>query len=153
VFGENSAAVLGLMLAITALGLAALTGDGRWDGVGGIGIGVVLVAVAVFLAVEVSSLLLGEAAAPEIAEAARAVASEMPALEKVLNVITMQQGPGEVLVHVKVGFVPSLSIEEACRQINDFEARLRQARPEIRWVFVEPDIPRPGRAAPVANVR
>jgi cation diffusion facilitator family transporter len=143
VFAENSAAVLGLSLAIGALGLAAVTHDGRWDGIGGIAIGLVLVGVAVFLAVEVSSLLLGEAAAPEIAEAARATARQLPALERVLNVVTMQQGPGEVLVHVKVAFVPTLSIEEACRHINDFEARLRQARPEIRWVFVEPDIPLP----------
>jgi cation diffusion facilitator family transporter len=143
IFGENSAAVLGLALAIAALSLSALTGDGRWDGAGGIGIGLVLVGVAIFLAIEVSSLLLGEAAAPEIAEAARATAQELPALDRVLNVVTMQQGPGEVLVHVKVAFVPTLSIEEACRQINDFEARLRKARPEIRWVFVEPDIPFP----------
>jgi cation diffusion facilitator family transporter len=143
IFGENSAAVLGLTLAIAALSLSAVTGDGRWDGAGGIGIGLVLVGVAIFLAIEVSSLLLGEAAAPEIAEAARATAQELPALDRVLNVVTMQQGPGEVLVHVKVAFVPTLSIEEACRQINDFEARLRKARPEIRWVFVEPDIPFP----------
>jgi cation diffusion facilitator family transporter len=143
IFAENSAAVLGLTLAIAALALAAVTHDGRWDGVGGIGIGLVLVGVAIFLAIEVSSLLLGESAAPEIAEAARATAREMPALDRVLNVVTMQQGPGEVLVHVKVAFVPTLSIEEACRQINDFEARLRAARPEIRWVFVEPDIPFP----------
>jgi divalent metal cation (Fe/Co/Zn/Cd) transporter len=151
VFAENSAAVLGLLLAITALSLAAVTHDGRWDGIGGIGIGVVLVAVAVFLAVEVSSLLLGEAAAPEITEAARSVASALPALERVLNVMTMQQGPGEVLVHVKLAFVPTLSIEEACLQINDFEARLRKLRPEIRWVFVEPDIPRPAAATAGAS--
>jgi cation diffusion facilitator family transporter len=151
VFAENSAAVLGLTLAIAALGLAATTHDGRWDGVGGIAIGLVLVGVAIFLAVEISSLLLGEAAAPEIAEAVRATALEMPALDRVLNVVTMQQGPGEVLVHVKLSFVPTLSIEEACRQINDFEARLRQGRPEIRWVFVEPDIPLPGTEAPAAR--
>jgi cation diffusion facilitator family transporter len=153
VFGENSAAVLGLVLAIASLLAAALTGDGRWDGVGSIGIGVVLLAVAVFLAVEVSSLLLGEAAAPEIAEAARAAAGELPGLDRVLNVMTMQQGPGEVLVHVKVSFVPTLSIEDACRQINDFEARLRQARPEIRWVFVEPDIPVFGRELSPARTK
>jgi cation diffusion facilitator family transporter len=150
IFGENAAAVLGLTLAILALGLAAVTHDGRWDGAGSMAIGLVLVGVAIFLAIEVSSLLLGEAAAPEIAEAARAIARELPALERVLNVVTMQQGPGEVLVHVKVAFVPTLSIEEACRQINDFEARLRRARPEIRWVFVEPDIPLPGSEATAA---
>jgi cation diffusion facilitator family transporter len=141
IFGENSAAVVGLVLALGALLAAALTHDGRWDAAGSIGIGLVLVAVAVFLAVEISSLLLGEAAAPEIAEAAHATARELPALQQILNVMTMQQGPGEVLVHVKVAFEPSLKIDEACHLINDFEARLRRARPEIRWVFVEPDIP------------
>lgn len=142
VFGENSAAVLGLALAILALGLAATTGDGRWDGIGSAAIGLVLVGVAVFLSIEVSSLLLGEAADPEIADVAREVAKEHPQIESVLNVLTMQQGPGEVLVHVKMSFARDLRVEEACHVINDFEARLRKARPEIRWVFVEPDIPR-----------
>ncbi|MBX3222084.1 MAG: cation transporter [Labilithrix sp.] len=146
VFGENSAAVLGLVFAIAALGLAASTGDGRWDGVGSCAIGVVLVGVAVFLAIEVSSLLLGEAAAPEITDAALATAKEFPELEKVLNVVTMQQGPGEVLVHVKIAFTPTLTVEEACGVINAYEAALRAARPEVRWVFVEPDIPRTGPA-------
>lgn len=142
VFAENSAAVLGLTFAIGALGLAAKTGDGRWDGGGSMLIGLVLVGVAVFLAVEVSSLLLGEAAAPEIGRAARELADEMPEIERVLNVLTMQQGPSEVLVHIKLAFTPTLSVATTCEVINRFEERLRGAHPEIRWVFVEPDIPR-----------
>jgi cation diffusion facilitator family transporter len=142
VFGENSAAVLGLALAIAALGLAAATGDGRWDGIGSVAIGLVLVGVAVFLATEVSSLLLGEGADPEIDVVSREVARNIPEMETVLNVLTMQQGPGEVLVHIKIAFVPTLTVEDACRSINVFEERLRQARPEVRWVFVEPDIPK-----------
>ncbi len=142
VFGENSAAVLGLALAILALGLAAVTHDGKWDGIGSIAIGLVLVGVAVFLAVEVSSLLLGEAADPEVVAAAKDIVREMPDLEQVLNIVTMQQGPGEVIVHVKLSMTPSLTIERACELINDFEARFRKARPEARWVYVEPDIPR-----------
>jgi cation diffusion facilitator family transporter len=142
VFGENSAAVLGLVFAIAALGLAAATGDGRWDGVGSCAIGLVLVGVAIFLAVEVSSLLLGEAAPPEITEATNEIATKFTEIEKILNVVTMQQGPGEVLVHVKIAFTATLTIEECCRVINDYEAALREARPEIRWVFVEPDIPK-----------
>jgi cation diffusion facilitator family transporter len=140
VFGENAAAVFGLFFAILAVVLSAATGDGRWDGLGSVVIGVVLVGVALFLAVEVSSLLLGEAAAPEITHATLDSASRFVEIDKVLNVITMQQGPGEVLVHVKVAFQPNLSIEDACRVINDFERLLRASRPEIRWVFVEPDI-------------
>jgi cation diffusion facilitator family transporter len=140
VFGENSAAVLGLGFAMLSLALASTTNDGRWDGIGSIAIGLVLVGVAIFLAVEVSSLLLGEAAPGEITEAAHATAKKFPQLEKVLNVVTMQQGPGEVLVHIKMAFVPTLGIEEACRVINDYEAALREERPEIRWIFVEPDL-------------
>lgn len=142
VFGENSAAVLGLAFAIAALGLAATTHDGRWDGIGSVAIGLVLVGVAVFLATEVSSLLLGEAADPEINGVARELAKEFKEMEAVLNVLTMQQGPGEVLVHIKIAFEASLTVEEACRAINTFEERLRQARPEVKWVFVEPDIPK-----------
>jgi cation diffusion facilitator family transporter len=140
VFGENSAAVCGLVFAIGAVVLAWATGDGRWDGVGSCIIGLVLVGVALFLAVEVSSLLLGEAASPEIADAVLGHARRFREIEKVLNIVTMQQGPGEVLVHVKVAFTPTLTIEDACRVINAFEEALRAARSEVRWVFVEPDI-------------
>jgi cation diffusion facilitator family transporter len=140
VFGENAAAVLGLFFAIFAVLLASVTNDGRWDGIGSCFIGAVLIGVALFLAVEVSSLLLGEAAPPEITEATHAAARQFREIDKVLNVVTMQQGPGEVLVHVKVAFTSGLPIEDACRVINDFEVVLRGARPEARWIFVEPDI-------------
>lgn len=154
VFGENSAAVLGLALAIVALLLAAVTHDGRWDGIGSAAIGLVLVGVAVFLATEVSSLLLGEGADPDIDAVVREVATTIPEMEKVLNTLTMQQGPGEVLVHVKIAFNPTLSVEEACRAINVFEERLRIARPEVRWVFVEPDIPKtPSQLAPKTKTK
>ncbi|MBL9109278.1 MAG: cation transporter, partial [Myxococcales bacterium] len=123
VFGENSAAVLGLSLAIVALGLASLTKDGRWDGAGSMAIGAVLVAVAVFLATKVKSLLLGEAADPEIDEAARQTALEFPELHRVLNCITLQQGPGEVFVSIKISFRSGLDIDEVCRIINRFEEK------------------------------
>lgn len=147
VFGENSAAVLGLSLAIVALGMASLTKDGRWDGAGSMAIGVVLVAVAVFLATKVKSLLLGEAADPEIDEAARQTALEFPELHRVLNCITLQQGPGEVFVSIKISFQSGLDIDEVCRIINRFEEKLRGRVPEARWIFVEPDIDRAKRDA------
>lgn len=153
VFAENAAAVLGLGFAIAALALAATTGDGRWDGIGGIAIGVVLLGVAGFLAVEVSSLLLGEAAAPEIADATRAAAKEHREFERVLNVVTMQHAPRQVLVHIKIACTGGTSVEDLCRAINEFEASLRRARPEVRWVFVEPDLPREGAAAPASAAR
>jgi cation diffusion facilitator family transporter len=143
VFGENSAAVLGLVVALAALLLATFTGDGVWDGIGGLLVGVVLVGVALFLAYEVKSLIVGEAADAEIAEAARAAAAEDSRVTGVLNLITVQQGPAEVIVVIKLGFILSLTIEEVCRAINEFEDRLRKRCPEVHWCFVEPDIPRP----------
>jgi cation diffusion facilitator family transporter len=140
VFGENAAASLGLIFAAAALGTAHLTGDARWDGVGSLIIGIVLVGVAVFLAVEVKSLLVGESADPEIEKATREVVREHAKLSEVLNIITVQQGPGEVVVALKVRLASDLSCEEACRAINDFEVALKAKRPEVRWLFVEPDV-------------
>lgn len=77
-FGENSAAVLGLGFALASLGLAVATGDPRWDGIGSLLIGLVLVAVAVFLGNEVMSLLLGERADPQIELTVQEVAKTQP---------------------------------------------------------------------------
>jgi cation diffusion facilitator family transporter len=140
VFGENSAAVMGLVLALVALLLAAVTGDGRWDGAGSLAVGVVLVGVAIFLAVEVKSLLIGEAADPAVEAAAHEAAKDSLAIGSVLHVITVQQGPGEVLVAIKVTLQDDKTTQQVCRAINVFEERLRSARPEVRWCFVEPDV-------------
>lgn len=140
VMGENSAATLGLFFALAALLLAHFTHDARWDAIGSLVIGLILIGVAVFLANEVKSLLVGEAADPEIAEAARAVIKAHPKVGTVLNLITVQQGPGEVLVALKVKPQADLRADELCQAINDFEAALQAERPEIRWCFIEPDL-------------
>jgi len=142
VFGENSAAVLGLALAMLSLLVADLTKDGRWDGVGSLAIGLVLVGVAIFLAVEVKSLLLGESADPEIEKAVHSIATSHADVTRVLHVVTIQQGPGEVMVMLKLAFRERMSIEDVSVTINDFEAKLRAERPEARWCFIEPDVPR-----------
>lgn len=142
VFGENSAAVLGLVLAMAALFVADKTGDGRWDGVGSLSIGIVLVGVAIFLAVEVKSLLLGESADPEIEKAVHELVAQHKQIEQVLRLVTVQQGPGEVMVMMKLAFPAGMVIDDACRQINEFENALRARRAEVRWCFIEPDIPR-----------
>lgn len=140
IFGENGAAVLGLTIAMAALTLSHFTGDHRWDSGGTVLIGVVLVGVATFLARETVSLLLGEAADPEIVTAIHAVAADLPEVRKVFRVICIQQGPGEVLVAMKMMFDPKLSVTDAANLINDFEKRLRGRRPERLWLFIEPDV-------------
>ena len=94
VFAENAAAVLGLVFALVALPVAYVTGDGRWDGAGSLVIGLVLVGVAIFLAIEVKSLLVGEAADEELDPIIRQVVADTAGMERVLNMITVQQGPG-----------------------------------------------------------
>ena len=147
VFGENLAAVLGLALALAALVVASKTGDSRWDAVGSIAIGVVLVLVAIFLAVEVKSLLVGEAADPDVEETARAVVAEDARLAELLSCITVQQGPGEVVVALKIRFEPHLTADQVSHAINDFERRLRERNSSVRWCFVEPDLPQPSTTA------
>jgi cation diffusion facilitator family transporter len=140
VFGENFAAVVGLGFAFAALLLASETGDGRWDGIGSLAIGVVLVGVAGFLAFEIMSLLVGESADPDVAAAARQLADEHPKIDAVLHLITVQQGPGEVMVAAKIKPTMNQSAEELCETINEFERQLKLRCPEVRWSFIEPDV-------------
>jgi cation diffusion facilitator family transporter len=142
VFGENLAATLGLALAIPALLLAWATGDGRYDGIGGLSIGIVLVLVALFLAIEIKSLLVGESGDPELERDVRRVLDSFPDVTGVLHLITIQQGPGQVLLMMKLGFVRTMSIDELCVVVNRIEDAIRNERPELRWCFIEPDRPR-----------
>jgi cation diffusion facilitator family transporter len=139
VFGENSAAVLGLLFAMAALGLAYETGDGRWDAAGSIAIGLVLVLVATFLAREVKSLLVGEAADPKLLRSFEELTDLDPNVERVLNVLTLQQGPGEIVVAAKLKFRSGLETDELVEAINAFERALKAKIPEVRWSFIEPD--------------
>jgi divalent metal cation (Fe/Co/Zn/Cd) transporter len=139
VFGENSAAVLGLTLAIGALVLAYETRDGRWDAVGSLAIGVVLVGVATFLAREVKSLLVGEAAEPGLVKCFEELAELDPNVDRVLNVLTLQQGPGEIVVAAKLKLRPGLDTDGVVDAINAFERALKARVPEVRWSFIEPD--------------
>jgi divalent metal cation (Fe/Co/Zn/Cd) transporter len=131
--------VLGLLLAMIALLLAYETGDGRWDAVGSLAIGLVLVGVATFLAREVKSLLVGEAADPRMLRTFNELADIDPNVERVLNVLTLQQGPGEIVVAAKLKFRSDLSTDALVDAINAFERELKQRVPEVRWSFIEPD--------------
>lgn len=139
IFGEDSAAVMGLLFALVAVLIAWATGDAKWDAVGTLAIGLVLVGVAVFLAMEVKSLLLGESADPALLDDIKRVAAEDTRIEKVLRVLTVQQGPGEILVACKLKYPPGISGEDMVASINAFEQRLQTKVPEVKWSFVEPD--------------
>ncbi len=140
IFGENSAAVLGLVLALVFMLGAYYTGDGRYDAIGSLLIGIVLIGVAVFLSVEVKSLLIGESADPNIEKTAQKIVFDHPNIKELINCITVQQGPGEVLVCVKIKCEPQLTALNVSQLINEFEALLRGSCPEVKWLYVEPDL-------------
>ncbi|WP_428232930.1 cation diffusion facilitator family transporter [Flavobacterium sp.] len=139
IFGENAAAVLGLFLALIALLVSHYTGDSRYDAIGSLCIGIVLIAVAIFLASEVKSLLIGESADPEILEIIQEIAKAENKIAEVLNCRTVQQGPGEVLVCIKIKIVPDLTTQSISLLINAFEDKLRTKRPDVKWLYIEPD--------------
>ena len=139
VFGENSAAVLGLVLAGSALLLARSTGDGRWDGIGSLSIGLVLVGVATFLAGEIKSLLVGESADRRTLAILDDLADKDPNITKVLNVIALQQGPGEVMLAMKVQMRDGMTTHELVEAINAFEREIKVKAPNVKWSFIEPD--------------
>jgi len=140
ILGENSAAVVGLSLAIAALMAAHFTDDSRWDAAGSVGIGVVLIVVAIFLAIEVKSLLLGERADEDIERAVRDIIRDGGPITEILSLITLQQGPGEVVLAAKVRIAATLQGDDVARAINQFEQAVHDRCPEVRWLFVEPDI-------------
>ncbi|MEO8794398.1 MAG: hypothetical protein ABI390_02970, partial [Daejeonella sp.] len=139
IFGENSAAVLGLFFALIALLTSYYTGDPRYDAMGSVAIGVVLILVAIFLAIEVKSLLIGESADPEILTVIQSLVDKYPEISDLLSCKTIQQGPGEVLVCMKIHCIHDLSTFEISSLINSFEVKLRKQRPEIKWLYIEPD--------------
>ncbi len=140
VLGENSAAVVGLTLAIGALGASYLTGESRWDAAGSIGIGVVLIVVTIFLATKIKSLLLGERADEEVEKKIRDLADTNGPITEILSLLSLQQGPGEVMLAMKVRIAATLQGDDVARAINEFEQKIHDCCPEVRWIFVEPDI-------------
>jgi divalent metal cation (Fe/Co/Zn/Cd) transporter len=139
VFGEDLAALLGLVLAFCFLLVAGITGDARFDAAGSICIGVLLIVVAVFLSIRVKSLLIGRSADPELVSAIQEAISGDDDIREVFHVITLQMG-AKVMLAAKIHLREGLPIEVACEKINALEMRIRERFPEIGWCFMEPDV-------------
>ena len=147
---EDLGALVGLILALIGVGMTLITGDGRWDAAGTIAIGLLLVAIAVILAVETKSLLLGEGADPdEVAKIEQAVVSGA-GVARIIHMKTLHLGPEELLVAAKIAVGPNESAEDVARHINEAEGRIRQAVPIARVIYLEPDIYDPSATSAVA---
>lgn len=139
IFMEDTAALAGLVLATAALLLSWLTGDPRWDAAGSIVVGAVLIVVAVLLAAEIKSLLIGEAPDRDYrAEVEALVRAEMPGAE-VLRFIALNTGAQEVMLAYKVTPGALKDIEAFVGASNRVEAAVKARFPEVKWQFVEPD--------------
>ncbi len=137
---EDFGALLGLVFALFGVGLTLLTGNGIWDAAGTGMIGLLLVAIAVVLAVETKSLLLGESATKEdVARITEALESDGTRL---IHLKTMHLGPEELLVAAKISVGAADTGEGIARAIDDAESRIRAAVPIARVIYLEPDIVR-----------
>ncbi len=135
---EDSAAVIGLLLAAAGLGLTQLTGSAVWDGAASIAIGVLLAAVAFALGRDTKGLLIGEGALPEERKAIERVFEEHPKVESLEELLTMALGPASLLVAARLDFVPELDSDEVEEVADELERHLRGAVPEVTEVFLDP---------------
>ncbi|MCT2593597.1 cation diffusion facilitator family transporter [Streptomyces sp. N2-109] len=147
---EDLGALVGLILALGGVGLALLTGDGVWDGIGTLCIGVLLVLIAIVLAAETKSLLLGEAADATQVALVREALVDGETVTRVIHMRTLHLGPEELLVAAKVAVRHDDTATEVARAIDAAEARIRTAVPIARVIYLEPDIFR-GEAAGTAG--
>ncbi|MFE1176754.1 cation diffusion facilitator family transporter [Streptomyces sp. NPDC058773] len=137
---EDFGALVGLVLALGGVGLTLATGDGIWDGIGTMCIGALLVVIALVLAAETKSLLLGEAAGPEQVAKIRAAVVDGDVVTRVIHMRTLHLGPEELLVAAKIAVQHDDTATEIANAINAAEARIREAVPIARVIYLEPDI-------------
>jgi cation diffusion facilitator family transporter len=144
---EDSGALVGLTLALIGVGLTVLTGNGVFDGVASLCIGCLLATIAVLLARETTSLLIGEAAVPEQIEKIDSALRSAPGVDGVIHLRTVHLGPDELLVAAKIAVSSQADSGDIATTIDDAEAHVREALPSVRIIYLEPDIYRPGPTA------
>jgi cation diffusion facilitator family transporter len=137
---EDLGALLGLILALVGVGMTLLTGNGYWDVAGTAAIGILLVVIAVILALEMSSLLVGEGATAHDAQRIRAALESEPLVERIIHMKTLYLGPDELLVAAKFAVPAATTAHEVAAAVDAAEARVRDAVPAARVIYLEPDV-------------
>ncbi|HZB49749.1 MAG TPA: cation diffusion facilitator family transporter [Mycobacteriales bacterium] len=139
---EDCGALLGLVFALIGVSMAWATGDPVWDAYGTLAIGVLLGVIAVILIFETKSLLIGEGALPETRD--KIVAALVgPGVDRVIHLRTQYLGPDELLVAAKIAIPRTTVMDRVADAIDEAERRVRQAVPEARLIYLEPDLERP----------
>ena len=138
IFGEDLAALAGLTFALIAVVVAVITGNPLWDAIGTVLIGVLLIVVAVFVAIEVKAMLIGQSADPSVSQDMKRYLEGRPEIARVFNLITLQLG-NDVMVAVKVKVAGGDSVAQLVKSINGVEKVFKARYPQVRWSFFEPD--------------
>jgi len=138
VFGEDVAALLGLVLALGAVITAAVTGNPVYDAIGTVMIGVVLLVIAILLAIEVQALLIGQGVELHVHEAMKKYLQERPEIDHLYNLLTLQMGP-DAMIAIKARMHETGSESGMIKSINQVERDFRQEFPVTKWLFFEPD--------------
>ncbi len=136
---EDTGAVIGLVVALLALVLSLVTKSSLPDAIGSIVIGVLLCSVGFALAYDTHGLLIGEGASPELRAQASAIAEATPCVEAATQLLSLHLGPDSILLALKVRFRADLKLAELEAAIDAIEARIREAIPAMKRIFVEPD--------------
>jgi divalent metal cation (Fe/Co/Zn/Cd) transporter len=131
--------------------LSVLTHNGRWDGVGTVAIGALLVTVAIVLSIETKSLLIGEAATPEVQQRIIEALTAGPEVESVIHMRTLHLAPDELLVAAKIAVAHDDTAAQVARGIDAAERRVRAAVSIAHVIYLEPDLERP--VGPVGDAR
>ena len=139
---EDVGAEAGLVIALAAVTLSAVTGNEAFDAYGTITIGLLLLVIAVILMIEMKGLLIGETARPEEEKAISAALTSAPRVRSLIHMRTQHVGPEELLVGAKIELEPGLSIDDVAEAINEAETAVRQAVPAARIMYLEPDLRR-----------
>ena len=137
---EDLAALLGLFFALAGVGLTIISGDSVFDAIGTLAIGALLIVVAIILGIETKSLLLGEGASAADAVRIRDAINADPEVEALIHMKTLYLGPDELLVAAKIALASQSRLTDIAASINAVEARIREAVPVARVIYLEPDI-------------
>jgi cation diffusion facilitator family transporter len=137
---EDTGALIGLVFALFGVTAAVATGDARWDGAGSLAIGGLLVLIAIFLAIEMNSLLIGESGTGEHVAAIRHALEAGKDVERIIHLKTLHLGPEELMVVAKIAVRHDETAASVAKAIDNAEARIRSAVPIARVIYLEPDI-------------
>ena len=134
---EDSAAMLGILVAFLGIFLSQITGNPYYDGIASVVIGLILAGTAVWLAFEIKGLLIGESAHPEIIKGVKEIAISYPKIKHVNEILTLHMGPDFILLNLSVDFADSLLAGDLEDTISRLDRQIKQTYPKIKRVFVE----------------